>query len=382
MMATKRDYYELLGVAKDAGGEDIKRAYRKLAGKYHPDRNPGDAEAIEKFKEASEAFDVLSSDEKRARYDRFGHAGVEGAAGRGGGPGGFQDVEDIFEAFGGIFGDLFGGGGRRRGGPRARRGEHLQTAVTLDLVEAALGCQRELEIRRKLACKTCHATGAKPGTTPIACDYCRGHGKVVQSQGFFSVETVCPACQGAGKVVKEKCPECRGTRYQSTTVRIDVKIPAGVDNEMQIRVTGEGEPGENGGPSGDLYVDIRVKPHALFQREGRQLLCAVPITFSQAALGTQLEVPLLTGKQALTVPAGTQPGETFRLRGQGMPDPHGGARGDLLVQMKVEVPKKLNKKYEDLLRQLAELEEKHVSANQKSFFDSVKEFFTGDETEK
>ncbi len=383
MMATKRDYYEVLGVAKDAGTDDLKRAYRKLAAKYHPDRNPGDAEAIEKFKEASEAFDVLSNEEKRARYDRFGHAGVEGAAGRGG-PGGFQDVEDIFEAFGGIFGDLFGGGGggRRRGGPRARRGEHLQTTVTLDLVEAALGCERELEIRRKIPCKTCQATGAKPGTSPVTCDYCGGHGQVVQSQGFFRVQTVCPACQGAGKVVREKCSDCRGTRYQTTTVRLDVKIPAGVDNEMQIRVTGEGEPGENGGPSGDLYVAIRVKSHPLFQREGQQLLCEVPITFSQAALGTQLEVPLLTGKHQLTVPAGTQPGETFRLRGQGMPDPHGGPRGDLIVQIKVEVPKKLNKKYEELLRQLAELEQKHVSAHQKSFFESVKEFFTGDEDEK
>ncbi|MDX1968312.1 MAG: molecular chaperone DnaJ [Planctomycetaceae bacterium] len=383
MMATKRDYYEVLGVAKDAGADDIKRAYRKLAGKYHPDRNPGDASAIEKFKEASEAFDVLSSDEKRARYDRFGHAGVDGAAGRAG-AGGFQDVEDIFEAFGGIFGDLFGGagGGRRKGGSRGRRGEHLRTAVTIDLVEAALGCNRELEIRRKIICKTCTGSGARPGTSPVNCDYCGGHGQVVQSQGFFRVQTVCPACQGAGKIVRDKCDDCRGSRFQSTTVKLDVKIPAGVDNEMQIRVSGEGEPGEGGGPSGDLYVDIRVKSHALFQREGRHLLCEVPITFSQAALGTELEVPLITGKHMLTIPPGTQPGETFRLRGQGMPDPHGGPRGDLVVRAMVEVPRKLNKKYEDLLRQLAELEQKHVSAHHKSFFESVKEFFTGDDDEK
>lgn len=382
-MATKRDYYEVLGVAKDAGPDDIKKAYRKLAAKYHPDRNPGDATAVEKFKEASEAFDVLSTDEKRARYDRFGHAGVEGAAGRG--AGGFQDVEDIFEAFGGVFGDLFGGGGggrRRGGGPRAKRGEHLRTSVTIDLVEAAVGCQRELEIRKRISCKTCQGTGAKPGTSPVTCDYCGGHGQVVQSQGFFRVQTVCPGCQGTGKIIRDKCADCRGTRFQSTTVTLDVKIPAGVDNDMQIRVSGEGEGGENGGPSGDLYVDIHVKPHPLFQREGRNLLCEVPITFTQAALGTELDIPLLTGKQKLTVPAGTQPNETFRLRGQGMPDPHGGPRGDLVVQVIVQVPKKLSKPYEELLRQLAELEDKHVSAHQKSFFESVKEFFTGDDDDK
>lgn len=379
MMATKRDFYEVLGVGRDAGGEEIKRAYRKLAAKYHPDRNPGDDAAIEKFKEASEAFDVLSNDEKRARYDRFGHAGVEGAAGRGGG--GFHDVDDIFEAFGSVFGDLFGGGGGRRrgGGPRPRRGDHLRTAVTIDLVEAAVGCTREVEIRRRVLCETCHGSGAKAGASPVTCDYCGGHGQVVQSQGFFRVQTVCPACQGEGKVVREKCGDCRGNRFQSTVVTIEVKIPAGVDNDMQLRVAGEGEPGENGGPAGDLYVDLRVKTHPLFQREGRHLLCDVPIAFTQAALGTELEVPLLTGKHQLTIPAGTQPNETFRLRGQGMPDPHGGARGDLVIRVNVQVPKKLNKKYEDLLRQLAELEQKHVSAHQKGFFESVKEFFTGDD---
>lgn len=382
MMATKRDYYDVLGVGKGASADEIKKAYRKLASKYHPDRNPGDQEAIDKFKEASEAFDVLSTDEKRARYDRFGHAGVEGAAGRAGA--GFQDVEDIFEAFGGVFGDLFGnGGGRRRGGgSRARRGEHLQTNVTLDLVEAAVGCHRELEIRKRVVCKTCQGSGAKAGTTPATCDYCGGHGQVVQSQGFFRVQMTCPACQGSGKVIRDKCEDCRGTRFQSTTVKLDVKIPAGVDNDMQIRVSGEGEAGDFGGPAGDLYVNIRVKNHPLFQREGRNLLCEVPITFSQAALGTQIQVPLLTGKHELTIPPGTQPGDFFRLRGQGMPDPHGGARGDLVVRAIVEVPKKLSKKYEELLRQLAELEEKHVSAHQKSFFESVKDFFTGDEDEK
>jgi len=376
MMATQRDYYEVLGVERNASVEDIKRAYKKLAAKFHPDRNPGNDEAIEKFKEASEAFDVLGNDEMRARYDRFGHAGVSGAAG----VHQFHDVQDIFDAFGDMFGDLFGGG-RRRGGSRGRRGEHLRTSVTIELAEAAFGCNRELKIRRKKVCDTCHGTGAKPGTSPVVCDYCAGHGQVVQSQGFFRIQTTCPACQGEGKIIRERCPDCRGTKFTSTEVRLDVKIPAGVDNDMQMRLGGEGDPGENGGPSGDLFVDIRVKPHPLFQRDGRHLLCEVPITYSQAALGAELDIPLLTGKHKLSIPAGTQPGELFRLRGQGMPDPHGGPRGDLVARVQVEVPKKLTKKQEELLRELAELDSKHVSPHRKSFLESVKEFFTGDEEE-
>jgi molecular chaperone DnaJ len=381
MMATQRDYYEVLGVAREASADDIKKAYRKLAAKYHPDRNPGDQSAIDKFKEAAEAFEVLSHDEKRARYDRFGHAGVQGSFGQGGAQ--FHDVQDIFEAFGGIFGDLFGnqGGRRGRGGSRARRGEHLRTTVTIELAEAATGCSRELEIQRKILCKTCNGTGAKPGTTPVGCDYCGGHGQVVQSQGFFRVQTVCPACQGSGKIIREKCTDCRGTRYQSTRVKLDIKIPAGVDNEMQIRVAGEGEPGENGGPPGDLYVDLRVKSHPNFQRNGRHLMSEIPITFTQAALGTELDVPLLTGTHKLTVPGGTQPGDVFRLKGQGMPDAHGGPRGDLVARVQVVVPKKLTKKYEELLRKLAEIEEEPVMPHQKSFFESVKEFFTSDDDE-
>lgn len=378
----KRDYYEILMIERSATVDDIKKSYRKLAAKYHPDRNPGDHEAVEKFKEASEAFDVLSNPDKKARYDRFGHQGLEGMGGGAGG--GFHDVQDIFEAFGDVFGDLFGGGGGRRrsgGGPRPRRGEHLRSSITIDLVEAALGCKREIELQRHVVCATCHATGAKPGTTPEKCDYCGGHGQVVQSQGFFRVQTVCPACQGAGKVIREKCPDCRGTRFTNTRVKLEIKVPAGVDNEMQIRIGGEGDPGENGGPNGDLYVDIRVKPHSLFQRDGRHLLCEVPITYAQAALGTELEIPLLTGQHKLTIPKGTQPGETFRLKGQGMPDPHGGARGDLVARVQVEVPKKLSKKHEELLRQLAELDHKNVSVHRKTFFESVKGFFTGEEEE-
>ena len=373
-MATKRDYYEVLGVAKSADIDDIKRAYKKLVAKHHPDRNPGDTAAVVAFKEAAEAFAILSDPEKKMRYDRFGHAGVEA-----GGQGGFQDVSDIFEAFGGMFGDLFGsgGGGRRNGGaPRGRKGESLQTSLTIELLDAAVGCTRELEIEKHVSCVTCNGSGAKPGTQPQKCDYCDGHGQVVQSQGFFRVQTTCPACRGRGTTIRDKCSECHGQRVVSRSSMLEVKVPAGIDNGMQLCLRGEGEAGENGGPPGDLYIDIRVKPHSLFKRDGRNLMCEVPITFAQAALGTSLDIPILTGKHHITVPAGTQPGEVFRLKSQGMPDPHGGMRGDLLVEFHVEVPKKLNKKQEELLRQLSELDDKQVSAKRKTFFDSVKAFFT------
>lgn len=376
-MATKRDFYEVLGVAKSASDDEIKRAYRKLAGKYHPDRNPGDAAAVTAFKEAAEAFDILSNPDKRARYDRFGHAGVE--MGAGGGGGGFQDVGDIFEAFGDMFGDIFGGGRRQGGGPRPRKGDSLQTSLTIELLDAAVGCTREIEIEKHVSCVTCNGSGAKPGTQPVKCDYCDGRGQVIQSQGFFRVQTTCPSCRGRGTSIRDKCSDCRGQRVISESSKLEVKVPAGIDNGMQLVLRGEGEVGESGGPPGDLYVDIRVKTHPLFNRDGRNLMCDVPITFAQAALGTQLDIPILTGKHNITVPPGTQPGEVFRLKSQGMPDPHGGPRGDLLVQFHVEVPKKLNKKQEELLRQLAELDDKQVSPQRKTFFDSLKTFFSKDE---
>jgi molecular chaperone DnaJ len=373
-MATKRDYYEVLGVAKSASDDDIKKAYRKLAGKFHPDRNPGDEAAIASFKEAAEAFDVLNNPDKRARYDRFGHAGVDA-----GGSGGFQDVDDIFQAFGGIFDGIFGAGGggsRGAGGPRPRKGESLQTSLTIELLDAAVGCSRELQIDKHVSCVTCNGSGAKPGTQPQKCDYCNGQGQVIQSQGFFRVQTTCPSCRGRGTTIRDKCPECRGQRVVSRPNTLEVKIPAGIDNGMQLCLRGEGEAGENNGPPGDLYVDIRVKSHPLFKRDGSNLACEVPITYAQAALGTSLDIPILTGKHHITVPPGTQPGEVFRLKHQGMPDPRGGMRGDLLVEFHVEVPKKINKKQEELLRQLAELDEKQVSARRKTFLDSVKAFFT------
>ena len=380
-MSTQRDYYEVLGVAKSAADDEIKRAYRKLAGKYHPDRNPGDEEAIQAFKECAEAYDVLSHTEKRARYDRFGHAGVQGAAGGGQG---FGDVNDIFDAFGDLFGDFFGGssGGRaQRGSSRARKGDSLKTAVTIDLLEAANGCVRELEIARHAVCDTCHGSGAKPGTNPQTCDYCAGRGQVVQSQGFFRIQTNCPACKGEGKIIREKCATCHGGKVKTVHAKLEVRIPAGVDNEMQLCLRGEGDPGEHGGPTGDMYVAIRVKKHPLFQRDGRHLMYTFPITYSQAVLGAEIEIPILTGRHQLKIVAGTQPGEVFRLRGFGMPDPQGGTRGDLMVEVQVDVPKKLTKKHEDLLRQLAELENKHVSPHRKTFFESVKEFFAPSEAE-
>ncbi|MEI8381473.1 MAG: molecular chaperone DnaJ [Planctomycetota bacterium] len=372
-MATKRDYYEVLGVEKTSSDDEIKRAYRKLAAKHHPDRNPGDEAAVTAFKEAAEAFDILSNPDKRARYDRFGHAGVDGAAGGGGA--GFGDVGDIMDAFGDMFGDFFGGGRKGGGGSRARRGNSLQTSLTIDLLDAAVGCSRDLEIDKHVSCVTCNGTGAKPGTKPTTCDYCGGRGQVVQSQGFFRVQTTCPGCRGQGQVVRDKCADCRGSRVVSRSSKITVKVPAGVDNGMQLCLRGEGEAGESGGPAGDLYVEIHVKPHNLFDRDGKNLTCQVPITFAQAALGTDIDIPILTGKHRVTVSPGTQPGEILRLRGQGMPDPHGGSRGDLHVQFQVEVPKKLTKKQEELLRQLAELDDKQVSAHRKSFFESLKEFF-------
>ena len=378
-MVTKRCYYEALTVSKTSSDDEIKKAYRKLAAKHHPDRNPGDESAIAAFKEAAEAFDVLSKSEKRARYDRFGHAGVQGASG---GAGGFGDVNDIFEAFGDMFGDMFGGGGGRRGGTRGRRGSGLQTSLTIALLDAAVCCVREIQIEKNVSCITCQATGAKPGTKPQKCDYCAGRGQVIQSQGFFRVQTTCPACRGQGDVVREKCPDCRGSRFVSRSSQLEVKVPAGIDNGMQLCLRGEGEPGEGGGPAGDLYVDIHVKSHPLFVRDGKNLTCGVPLTFAQAALGTELDIPILTGKYRLTVVAGTQPGEIHRLKGQGMPDVQGGTRGDLHVQFQVEVPKKLSKKQEELLRQLAELDDKQVSAHRKSFFESVKEFFTASESEQ
>lgn len=371
-MASKRDYYEVLGVQKDASPDQIKKAYKKLAIANHPDKNPGDEAAVARFKEAAEAFEVLNDPDKRARYDRFGFAGVSG---NGGGPQ-FRDVSDIFDAFGDLF-DGFGmfGDGGRRGGPRMHRGSHLRSSITIDLLEAANGCTRTLEVTRRETCETCKGSGAKPGTKPQTCDYCGGRGRVVHAQGFFRVQTTCPACQGSGQVVREKCTDCGGSGTQMHKTKLEVKVPPGVDNGMQLCLRGEGEAGPMGGPAGDLYVDLQVRPHPFFERHEKNLSCRVPVAFSQAALGTEIEIPLLDGRRRLTIPPGTQPGEMLRLGGLGMPDPHGGRRGDLFVEVQVEVPKHPSAGQKRLLRELAELENVEVTPHRKSFFDKLKDYF-------
>lgn len=376
-MAKKRDYYEVLGVARTASAKEIADAYRKLALKYHPDRNPGDEEAVLRFKECAEAFEILNDEGRRARYDRYGHAGVENNSGH------FHDVNDIFEAFGDIFGDsmfgdLFGGGRGRRS--RVRRGADVVCRVTLDLVEAAKGCSKTIEFERHEVCEDCSGSGAEPGTKAEACAYCGGRGQVLQSSGVFRLQTTCPSCRGAGVVIKHPCGECRGTGFQLKQFQREVRIPAGVDNDTRLRLEGEGEPSPQGGPRGDCYCVIQVREHSLFQREGQHLIVRVPITYAQAVLGASIEVPTLNGPEEIKVPQGTQPGEVFRLRGRGLPDPaRQRGTGDLLVQVNLEVPKKLTPRQESLLRDLAEEEQANVSPHRKSFFERVREFFTGEE---
>jgi molecular chaperone DnaJ len=373
MASTKRDYYEILGVSKSATAAEIKKAYKKLALKFHPDRNPDDPEAVEKFKEAAEAYEILSDDEKRSRYDRFGHAGVSGNARAGGG---FHDINDIFDAFGDLF-EGFGFGGRRsrRGG--VQRGADVKTSVVLDLREAASGCQKDVKVRRKKTCTRCNGSGAEPGTDPETCDYCGGHGQVVQAQGFFRIQTTCPACRGQGHIVRHKCNLCYGSGREEETVTRRVTVPAGIDSGQHLCLRGEGEAGPQGGPPGDLYVEVHVKEHPIFHREGPHLLCRIPISYTQAALGATIEVPLVDGKETLDVPPGTQPGELFRLAGKGMPDPRGRAAGDLHVEIQVVVPKKLSEQHENLLRQLAEHERTEVHPHQKSWFEKLKDLVTG-----
>lgn len=378
----QRDYYEVLGVARDASESEIKKAYRKLALKHHPDRNQGDDEAVEIFKEASEAYDVLSDSQKRQRYDQYGHAGVSGAAGRGGG--GFGSVNDIFSAFGDIFeGFGGGGGGGRRGRSGARRGASLETTVVLDLPEAASGCKRELEIRRREPCGNCSGSGSAPGSEAVTCTTCGGQGQVIQAQGFFRVQTTCPNCRGEGKMVKNPCIDCEGSGRKMKTSVLEINIPAGVDNGMQMPIRGEGEAGIKGGPRGDLLVNFQVREHPLFQREDQDLMCLVPVSYSQAALGAEIEVPTLDGKETLTIDPGTQPGTEFRLRGKGMADPNGRRGvGDLIVEIQLEVPRKVNGRHEELLRELAELDQANVMPHHKSFFEHVKNFFAGDDDEE
>jgi molecular chaperone DnaJ len=372
----KRDYYEILGVAKNSSEEEIKKSYRKLAMKYHPDRNPDSKESEEKFKEVKEAYEMLTNPEKREAYDRYGHAGVDpnmGGGGFGGGAGGFAD------SFGDIFGDIFGGGGRGRGaGPQVYRGADLRYNLEITLEQAAHGFDTTIRVPSWDKCDTCHGTGAKPGTSPTTCTTCAGHGQVRMQQGFFSIQQTCPKCHGNGKVITDPCTPCGGQGRIKRNKTLEVKIPAGIDNGMRIRSSGNGEPGTNGGPAGDLYVEIHIKPHAVFQREGDDLHCEMPISFVKATLGGEIEVPTLSGKVSFTIPEGTQSGKTFRLKAKGIKGVRSGYAGDLFCHVAVETPVKLTDKQKDLLKEFERLTveggAKH-SPQSKGWMDKVKDFF-------
>jgi molecular chaperone DnaJ len=357
-----RDYYEILGVARDSSEADIKRAYRQLARKYHPDVNPGDPEAEEKFKEVSTAYQVLSDREQRARYDRFGHAGLGNQAG-------FSNVEDIFSTFSDLFGDFFGGGGRRR----TTRGADVRADLELSFAEAITGVTRDVEVTRKEVCKTCTGTGARPGTRPETCGTCNGQGQVLHSQGFFMIQTTCPRCRGQGNIIREFCPTCRGDGVEDKVSTLSVTVPPGVDNGQTLRLSGKGEPSPNGGPPGNLYVVLKVNPDERFHREGDNVLCRVPISYLQAALGAEVEVPTLEngceGSESLTVRPGTQPGDVEVRRGAGVPRLDGRGRGDLIYQFEVRIPTKLSARERELLTELAaEAGEESTGDGKRSFF--------------
>lgn len=374
---SKRDYYEILGVSKGASEAEVKKAYRRIAMKNHPDRNPDNKGAEDIFKEATEAYEVLSSKEKKAAYDQYGHAGVDPNGGfGGGGPGGHGDFSDIF---GDVFGDIFGGGGRGgRGRPRQMRGSDLRYDLDLDLEEAVRGKTIKIKVPTLCTCEACGGSGAKQGSEPTTCGTCGGHGQVRMSQGFISVQQTCPACHGRGQVISDPCASCYGQGRVKETKTLSVKVPPGVDTGDRIRLGGEGEAGPEGGPAGDLYVQVRVREHALFQRDGRNLYCEVPISIVDAALGGEMEVPTLDGRVKLKIPPETQTGRLFRLRGKGVSSVRGGGPGDLMCRVVLETPVSLNSDQKDLLRQLqTSLEGGKHSPKSTSWFEGVKKFFDG-----
>lgn len=365
-----RDYYEVLGVAREASDGDIKKAYRKLAMQFHPDKNPGDHTAEDKFKEAAQAYSVLSDPEKRSRYDRFGHAGVDGSMGGFGGAGGFQDINDIFGAFGDIFGDIFGGAGARRGRRRSgpQRGSDLRYVMEIDLIEVLGGVEKEIEFDAESSCGSCHGSGAKGGSQPETCHHCGGRGQVVRQQGIFQMSTMCPYCRGEGQIVRDKCGECSGKGRVATHRKVSVTVPAGVDTGNQLRLNGEGDGGVRGGPNGDLYIEIRVKSDERFEREGQHLLSDAKISYIQALLGAEMDVETLEGSKKLKIPRGTTHGTVLKVDGQGLPSLRSSRRGDLHVQISIELPKKLAKKEEKLLREIAQLKGESVSPEKGLFF--------------
>jgi molecular chaperone DnaJ len=373
---SKRDYYEVLGLSRTASEQEIKSAYRRLAVKYHPDKNPGDAEAEEKFKEAAEAYQILSDPDQRRRYDRFGHAGVSTGATAGWGAPGFGGIEDILgDLFG--FGDVFGAGGRGAGGARraatAQRGADLRYDLEISLEEAAAGMTASLRIPRLETCEKCKGTGAQEGTQPEICSTCNGAGQVRYQQGFFSVARTCGTCRGTGRIIKTPCEKCKGTGRVEREKTMEVKIPAGVETGSRLRIAGEGEAGTQGGPTGDLYVVIHVKEHEEFERQGSNLYSSVPVTFAQAALGAEISVPTLDGQQSLKIPPGTQTGTVFRLKNRGVPVLGGRGRGDLFVSVTVVTPTTLTREQRRLLEQLAAIESHDLE--DKGLMDKVRDIF-------
>ncbi|MGA1868704.1 MAG: molecular chaperone DnaJ [bacterium] len=365
---TKRDYYEILGISNSASVEEIKKAYRRQALKYHPDRNPNDKSAEEKFKDASEAYEVLSDPEKRKLYDQYGHAGLQNS-----GFSGFSNFEDIFGSdifgsFSDIFSDIFGSGsGSFRRRQRPRRGSDLEYRLNIEFREAATGISTTIEIPREETCSSCAGKGTKPGTSPSVCSYCQGSGRITHNQGLFNIRTTCPQCRGQGSIIKDPCPKCHGRGRVSETKKIHVKIPPGVDSGQRLRITGEGEPGSLGGPSGDLYILIIVKEDEFFKREGDDLLCNVTISFPQAALGAEIEVPTLNGTRTLHIPKGTQSGDKLRIKNEGFPNLHNHRKGFLIAEVIVKTPTSLSSRQEELLREFAALSHDDVSGKKKKW---------------
>jgi molecular chaperone DnaJ len=345
-----KDYYKILGVSRNATEEEIKKSYRRVAMQYHPDRNPGDKEAEEKFKIASEAYEVLRDPQKREIYDHYGIEGLKGT-----GFTGFRGFDDIFSAFGDIFEDFFGFGTSSRQRTKARQGADLRYDLKISFYDAAIGKETEIEIPKNVLCEICNGTGAKPGTYPTTCPNCKGTGQVTRSQGFFAIRTTCSQCHGEGKIIPHPCKECKGFGKVRINKKIQVKIPAGVDTGSKLKVRGEGEEGERGGPPGDLYVFLYVEPHEFFSRDGDDIICQIPISFPQAALGAEIEVPSLNGNKKVSIPKGTESGDIFRIKGEGFPKIKGYGRGDMVIQAIVKTPKNLTKRQEELLREFEEL---------------------------
>lgn len=369
------DYYRILEIERNASQEDIKKAYRKQALKYHPDRNPGDKQSEQRFKKAAEAYEILGDPEKKKQYDLYGREGLKGFEVHG-----FTNFEDIFEHFsdifgGGLFEDFFGTRTRRQARTE-RRGPNLRVDIDLDLREVAAGTEKTIGLTRREYCDVCGGSGLRPGTSPATCSYCRGRGEIQQTQGFFVLRATCPRCGGHGKVIESPCNRCNGGGRVAKRTNITVQVPPGVEDGTRLRIAGQGESGENGAPRGDLYCDIHVKPHPIFKRQGNNILCELPISFTQAALGCEVDVPTLKGSVTkVKVPKGTQHGDILTVRGEGLPAMHGWGKGDLLVQAVIEVPARLTARQEELLREFAEIERLHPSPKTKSFFQKMKEYF-------